>query len=48
VRLLGEEHPHTLASRSNLAETLRAQSDEAGARELEAQVEAARKRSQGA
>jgi len=34
----GEEHPDTLTSMNNLATTLRAQRDLAGARELEEQV----------
>jgi len=34
VRVLGEEHPDTLTSKGNLAETLRAQGDLEDAREL--------------
>jgi hypothetical protein len=42
--LLGEEHPDTLTSMNNLAETLRAQGDLPGARALQEAVLAAQKR----
>ncbi|QQP93747.1 tetratricopeptide repeat protein (plasmid) [Skermanella sp. TT6] len=45
--LLGAEHPDTLTSMSNLAETLRAQGDHGGARELQEQVLLLRRRMQG-
>jgi Tetratricopeptide repeat len=35
---LGEDHPDTLGSMNNLAETLRSQGDLTGARELQEQV----------
>ncbi|MBU4264134.1 MAG: tetratricopeptide repeat protein [Proteobacteria bacterium] len=35
IRILGEEHPNTLASMNNLAETLRAMGNLSGARELQ-------------
>ena len=37
-RVLGEEHPDTLTSMNNLAETLRAQGDHDGARQLQERV----------
>lgn len=37
-RLLGDEHPDTLTTMNNLAETLRAQGDLAGARKIQEQV----------
>src|SRR5260370_42566242 len=43
-RILGEEHPDTLNSISNLARTLAAQGDLAGARRLEEPVLEARRR----
>jgi len=43
-RVLGGEHPSTLISMYNLAETLRAQGDLPGARELHEQVLAIRHR----
>jgi tetratricopeptide (TPR) repeat protein len=43
-RVLGEEHPDTLAAMGNLAQTLEAQGDLAGARKLGEQVLAARRR----
>ncbi len=43
-RLLGPEHPTTLASMNNLAETLRAQGDLVGARKLQEQVLETRRR----
>lgn len=42
--LLGEDHPATLNSMNNLAETLRSQGDLAGARSLQEQVLATRRR----
>ncbi len=47
-RLLGAEHPATLTSMNNLASTLWAQGDLAGARELEEKVRDARSRLLGA
>jgi hypothetical protein len=44
ARLLGKEHPDTLTAMSNLAQTLYAQGDLAGARKLEEQVLEARGR----
>ena len=38
ARLLGKEHPDTLTSMNNLAQTLYAQGDLAGARKLQEQV----------
>ncbi len=38
ARLLGKEHPNTLTSMNNLAQTLYAQGDLAGARKLQEQV----------
>ena len=46
-RVLGEEHPNTLTSMNNLAETLRAQGDLAGARELHEQALEVRRRMLG-
>ena len=46
-RVLGEEHPDTLTSMNNLASTLRAQGDAAGARALEEGVLEVRRRVQG-
>ncbi|UEM24876.1 tetratricopeptide repeat protein (plasmid) [Skermanella mucosa] len=46
-RLLGAEHPDTLTSMNNLAETLRAQGDHGGARTFQEQVLALRRRVQG-
>jgi tetratricopeptide (TPR) repeat protein len=43
-RVLGEEHPETLTSLNNLAETRRALGDAEGARELHEQVVAVRRR----
>jgi len=37
-RILGDEHPDTLASMNNLATTLKAQGDLAGAREIQERV----------
>ncbi len=44
ARLLGKEHPNTLTSMNNLAQTLYAQGDLAGARKLQEQVLEARAR----
>ena len=44
ARLLGKEHPHTLAAMSNLAGTLYAQRDLAGGRKLQEPVLEARAR----
>ena len=44
TRILGEEHPDTLASMANLAVTLAAQGDHAGARQLEERVLEAQRR----
>ena len=44
ARVLGEEHPDTLTSMGNLAVTLSAQGDHAGARQLEERVLEVRKR----
>jgi hypothetical protein len=41
---LGEDHPHSLTAMGNLALTLYAQGDPAGAQELKEQVLAARRR----
>jgi hypothetical protein len=46
--LLGEEHPDTLTSMNNLALTLRAQGDHAGARAIQEEVLAVRRRVLGA
>src|SRR5262249_40231447 len=46
-RILGEEHPHTLTSMNNLAETLRAQGDLAGVRGLQEKVLEASRRIRG-
>ena len=43
-RVLGDEHPDTLTSANNLAETRRAQGDHAGARALHEEVYATRRR----
>jgi tetratricopeptide (TPR) repeat protein len=43
-KILGKEHPDTLSSMNNLAQTLKAQGDLAGARTLEEQVLEARAR----
>lgn len=44
LRVYGSEHPYTLTIMSNLANTLKAQGDHAGARTLEEQVLAASRR----
>ena len=46
--MLGAEHPFTLTSMNNLAETLRAQSDHVGARALHEEVLAVSRRVLGA
>jgi tetratricopeptide (TPR) repeat protein len=48
TRLLGAEHPNTLTTMNNLAETLRAQGDFEGARKLHEQVLEIRRRILGA
>jgi Tetratricopeptide repeat len=46
-RVLGEDHPDTLISASNLAAGLRALGEHQAARELEEAIEARRRRSAG-